>query len=74
MMNTQRWRTLSRILLMLLMTVHIVTWYTLGIHAVGSIGIEAFFSGLSRGVINAGIIFWVLVFISALLLGRAFCG
>jgi len=74
MMNTQRWRTLSRILLMLLMTVHVVTWYTLGIHAVGSIGIEAFFSGLSRGVINAGIIFWVLVFISALLLGRAFCG
>ena len=44
------------------------------IHAVGSIGIEAFFSGLSRGVINAGFIFWILVFISALLLGRAFCG
>jgi len=46
----------------------------MGIHAVGSIGIEAFFSGLSRGVINAGFIFWTLVFISALLLGRAFCG
>jgi polyferredoxin len=59
---------------MLLMTVHVVTWYTLGIHVVGSIGIEAFFSGLSRGVLNAGFIFWVLVFISALLLGRAFCG
>jgi polyferredoxin len=59
---------------MLLMTVHIVTWYALGIHAVGSIGIEALFSGLSRGVINAGFIFWMLVFISALLLGRAFCG
>jgi polyferredoxin len=59
---------------MLLMTVHVVTWYTLGIHVVGSIGIEAFFSGLSRGVLNTGIIFWVLAFISALLLGRAFCG
>ncbi len=73
-MSTQRWRTLSRVLLMLLMTVHVVTWYTFGIHAAGSIGIEAFFSGLARGVINAGVIFWILVFISAILLGRSFCG
>jgi polyferredoxin len=73
-MNVQRLRTLSRVFLMLLVTVHIVTWYTLGIHAVGSIGIEALFSGLSRGVINAGFVFWIVVFISALLLGRAFCG
>ena len=40
----------------------------------GSIGIEALFSGLARGVLNAGFIFWMLVFASALLLGRAFCG
>jgi len=59
---------------MLLVTVHMITWYVLGLHAVGSIGIEAFFSGLSRGVINAGFIFWVLVIISVLLFGRAFCG
>ncbi len=72
-MNVQRLRTLSRVFLMLLVTVHLVTWYTLGIHAVGSIGIEALFSGLSRGVINAGFVFWMLVFASALLLGRAFC-
>ena len=73
-MNTQKLRTLSRVFLMLLMTVHIVTWYVLGIHVAGSIGIEALFSGLSRGVINAGFIFWMLAFVSALLLGRAFCG
>jgi polyferredoxin len=73
-MKAQTLRTWSRILLMLLMTVHIVTWYVLGVHAVGSIGIEALFSGLSRGVINAGFIFWVLVFLSVLLFGRAFCG
>jgi polyferredoxin len=73
-MSTQQWRTLSRVFLILLMTVHVVTWYTFGIHAVGSIGIEAFFSGLGRGVLNAGFIFWVLTFISVLLLGRAFCG
>jgi polyferredoxin len=59
---------------LLLVTVHIVTWYVLGIHTVGSIGIEALFSGLSRGVLNAGFVFWMLVFASALLLGRAFCG
>ena len=70
----QKWRTLSQVLLMVLVTVHLVTWYVLGIHAVGSIGIEALFSGLSRGVINAGFIFWMLVFGSALLLGRVFCG
>ena len=73
-MSTQTYRNLSRVFLMLMMTVHVVTWYTFGVQAVGSIGIEAFFSGLSRGVINAGVIFWVLVFISAIVFGRAFCG
>lgn len=70
----QKLRALSRVFLVLFMTVHLVTWYILGIHLVGSIGIEGLFSGLSRGVINAGFIFWMLVFVSALLLGRAFCG
>ncbi len=73
-MSTQSYRNLSRILLMVLMTIHVVTWYSFGIHAAGSIGIEAFFSGLSRGVINMGVIFWVLALISAIVLGRAFCG
>jgi polyferredoxin len=58
---------------MVLVTIHLVTWYVLGIHAVGSIGIEALFSGLSRGVLNAGFVFWMLVLISVLLFGRAFC-
>jgi polyferredoxin len=57
-----------------MITVHVLTWYVLGIHVVGSIGIEAFFSGLSRGVINAGFIFWISALISTVLLGRAFCG
>ena len=70
----QKWRTLSRVILMLLVTVHVITWYVLGIHVVGSIGIEALFSGLSRGVVNAGFVFWGLIFASALLLGRVFCG
>jgi len=73
-MRTQVLRTWSRLLLLLLMTVHIITWYVLGIHAVGSIGIEALWSGLARGVLNAGFVFWMLVFISVLLFGRAFCG
>jgi ferredoxin-type protein NapH len=72
--NMQALRTFSRVLLMVLVTVHLVTWYALGVRAVGSIGIEALFAGLSRGVINAGVVFWILVFVSALLLGRAFCG
>ena len=73
-MNLQDLRTLSRVFLMLMMTVGVLIWYVLDMHVVGSIGIEAFFSGLSRGVINAGFIFWISVFISTLLLGRAFCG
>jgi polyferredoxin len=73
-MKSQTLRTGSRILLMLLTVLHLVTWYALGIRAVGSIGIEAAFSGLSRGVLNAGLVFWILVFLSALLFGRAFCG
>ena len=73
-MTIQRWRLLSRVILILLVTVHLITWYALGIHAVGSIGIEALFAGLSFGIINAGFVFWMLVFASALLLGRAFCG
>ena len=73
-MKVQNLRTLSRVFLVLMIAVHVVTWYVLGMQFVGSIGIEAFFSGLARGVINAGFIFWISVFISALLLGRAFCG
>jgi polyferredoxin len=46
----------------------------MGIHIAGSIGIEALFSGLSRGVLNAGFVFWILVFVSAVFFGRAFCG
>ncbi|MHA1967334.1 MAG: 4Fe-4S binding protein [Candidatus Hodarchaeales archaeon] len=70
----QTLRTLSRLFLMLLIFTHLITWYLMGIQIVGSIGIEALFSGLSRGVLNAGFFFWILVFISALLFGRAFCG
>ena len=73
-MKVQNLRTLSRVFLMLTMTIGVLTWYVLGMHVVGSIGIEALFSGLSRGVINAGFIFWIAVFISTVLLGRAFCG
>ena len=73
-MNTQKLRILSRVILILLMAVHIITWYVLDIHVAGSIGIEALFSGLSRGVINAGFVFWMLVFASTLLFGRGFCG
>lgn len=73
-MSNQGWRTLSRVFLMVMVTIHLVTWYIFGMHEVGSIGIEALFSGLARGVLNAGFIFWILVFISALVLGRGFCG
>ena len=72
--NTQKLRALSRVFLLLIITVHLLTWYVLGIHAVGTIGIEGLFSGLSRGVINAAFVFWASMFVSALLLGRAFCG
>jgi polyferredoxin len=73
-MNLQRLRLLSRIFLLLLIILHVYSWYVLDIQVAGSIGIEAFFSGLSRGVINMGFIFWTLVFILTLFLGRAFCG
>jgi polyferredoxin len=73
-MKNQKWRTFSRILLMVLVTIHIITWYVLEIQEVGSIGIEALFAGLSQGVINAGFIFWMIVFGSTLIMGRAFCG
>jgi ferredoxin-type protein NapH len=72
-MKTQTLRTWSRIFLMALVAIHLVTWYVLGIHSVGSIGIEALFSGLSRGILNAGFVFWISVFVSVLLFGRAFC-
>lgn len=61
-------------MLLLLMGVHMVTWYVLSIHAVGSIGIEGLFSGLSRGIVNAAFVFWITMFVSVFLLGRFFCG
>ena len=38
-MKVQALRTWSRVLLMILVVIHLVTWYVLGVHAVGSIGI-----------------------------------
>ncbi|MFH0849018.1 MAG: 4Fe-4S binding protein [archaeon] len=73
-MKVQSLRTFSRILLIVFMTAHMIAWYALGIHVLGSIGIEALYSGLSRGVLNAGFVFWVGVFVVTLLFGRAFCG
>ncbi len=72
--STQKLRLISRIILLLLMAVHMITWYIMGIRVVGSIGIEAMFYGLSHGLITAGLVFWVLVFIATILFGRAFCG
>jgi hypothetical protein len=69
----QEWRTLSRIVPTLLVTTHLITWCALGIQIVGSIGIEALCAGLSRGILNAGFVFWMLVFVSAILAGRALC-
>lgn len=73
-MKVQSLRIFSRILLMLFMTAHMITWYILGIRVLGSIGIEALYSGLSRGILNAGFVFWVAVFVVTLLYGRVFCG
>jgi ferredoxin-type protein NapH len=73
-MKTQVLRTWSRIFLVMMMVIHIVTWYVLGLRVVGSIGIEALWSGLSQGILNAGFVFWMLVIISVLLFGRVFCG
>lgn len=73
-MKVQILRNWSRIFLMLLVAIHMVTWFALGIHVVGFIGFEGLLSGLSRGVLNAAFVFWMLVLISVLLFGRAFCG
>lgn len=70
----QKFRALSRIGLILLVVIHFITWYVIGIQVVGNIGIDSFYYGLTRGFITAGLIFWILIFISTILLGRAFCG
>ncbi|MBY9007547.1 MAG: 4Fe-4S binding protein [Candidatus Lokiarchaeota archaeon] len=70
----QKLRIISHIILILLIVLHMITWYIMNIKIVGNIGIDAFFYGLAYGIINAGLIFWVIVLLSGLLLGRGFCG
>ena len=68
----QQLRIISHIVLMLLIFLHMISWYIMGIQIVGNIGIEAFFYGIARGIVNAGLVFWVLVLLSVLLLAAPF--
>ena len=70
----QKFRIISHIILYTLIALHMITWYIMEIQIVGNIGIESFFYGLAYGIINAGLIYWVLALMSALLFRRAFCG
>ena len=70
----QKFRVISHIILMLLIALHMITWYVMEIQIAGNIGIDAFFYGIAYGIITAGLVYWVIVILSVLLLGRGFCG
>ncbi|MBF0409973.1 MAG: tetratricopeptide repeat protein [Candidatus Riflebacteria bacterium] len=53
---------------------HVFVWHSLGIKQIGHLGFGEFFGFLGSGVVTAGTIFSILVFVHALFFGGLFCG
>ncbi len=53
---------------------HAYIWYALGYHRIGQFGFGEIFLTLKTGIVTAGTIFVIVVFIHALFFGGLFCG
>lgn len=78
-MKTKTRRNLSRYLLItqasiyIFIALHAVLWYVFGIHVLTKLCPFLFAEQIGRLELNFAILFWVLVLISTLFVGRAFC-
>lgn len=72
--------TWSRIRIPVLLLVYIIffghtwLWHSLGFEKVGHLGFGEFFGTLQSGIVTAGTIFSIVVFLHALFFGGLFCG
>lgn len=61
-------------LLYILFFLHAIAWYCLDWHVIGQLGFGEIFNTMKTGMVTAGTIFILLIFIHALFFGGIFCG
>ncbi len=69
-----RYRNWLLLLVYVLFFLHTALWHYWGYEGVGHLGLGEFFGTLRNGVITAGTIFTIIVFVHALFFGGLFCG
>ncbi|OGK13273.1 MAG: hypothetical protein A2W80_13955 [Candidatus Riflebacteria bacterium GWC2_50_8] len=69
-----KYRNWLLLLVYVLFFLHTAIWHYWGYEGVGHLGFGEFFGTLRNGVITAGTIFTILVFVHALFFGGLFCG
>jgi polyferredoxin/tetratricopeptide (TPR) repeat protein len=71
------WAKHRRIILLLIYAAffgHAAIWYSLGYQGVGHLGFGEFFATMRTGLVTAGTIFTLLMFLHGLFFGGLFCG
>lgn len=69
-----RHRRLFLFLVYVLFFLHTALWHYWGLQGIGHLGFGEFFATMRSGVITAGTVFSILVFVHALFFGGLFCG
>ncbi len=69
-----RWRVPVMFGVYVLFFLHVALWHAWGDQRIGHLGFGEFFGTLRSGVVTAGTIFTVVVFLHALCFGGLFCG
>ena len=69
-----KYRNWLLLLVYVLFFLHTALWHYWGYESVGHLGFGEFFGTLRNGVVTAGTIFTLLVFVHALFFGGLFCG
>lgn len=69
-----KYRNWLLLLVYILFFLHVALWHHWGYEGVGHLGFGEFFGTLRNGVVTAGTIFTIIVFVHALFFGGLFCG
>ncbi|HEX9059875.1 MAG TPA: 4Fe-4S binding protein [Clostridia bacterium] len=71
--NLTKYLLISQVSIYAFIILHAVLWYVFGIHVLTKLCPFLFADQVGRLELNFAILFWVLIFISTLFAGRAFC-
>lgn len=71
--NLSRYLLITQIAIYVFITLHAILWYVFGVHILTKLCPFVFQEQVGRLELNFTILFWVLILISTLFVGRAFC-